>query len=194
MLRSRIVAQDTEPRVYIASLFDYNNGSHLGRWYDLADYDDAKELLGAIYQQLKQYDDLYGVELNQPREEWSCHDYENFPERLYSEGMDFAKVYEYLAATAEMDEDRKEAYEAFIEDGNEPEHFSDRYQGQFGGDASYDEERVLADYAETTWLECHSADEIPSALKGYIDWTSLGRDYRLGGDVWTSNGHVFTTR
>lgn len=192
-MNSEETTEDTTPRVYVASLADYNNGDLLGRWFALGDYEDADELMADIQAMLKTYDKLYPLPYGSVREEWAAHDYENFPERLYSESMDFAKVFEYLAAVVDFDEERREAYDAFIEDGNEPAYFADRYQGRYGEGYHYDEEKVLADYAETSWLESHSADEIPASLRNYIDWVSLGSDYQLSGDVWTSNGHVFLT-
>ena len=193
-MNSQETIEDTTPRVYVASLSDYNNGDLLGRWFALPDYDNADELLADIQAMLKTYDKLYPLPYGNVREEWAAHDYENFPKRLYSESMDFKAVYSWLETTAEMDEERAEAYELFIENGDDPAYFADRYQGKFGGDSTYDEEKVLAEYAENSWLECHSADEIPSSLRNYIDWASLGRDYRLGGDVWQVDGFVFTTR
>jgi antirestriction protein len=194
MSRSRIVAEGTAPKIYVASLSDYNAGSLCGEWFDLDAYADAEELLGAIHDMLKALDAEHGLEYGQPREEWAVHDYEGFPERFYAESMGFAKVYEWIAATATMSDERRQAYEAFIENGDEPEQFDDRYRGYYGGAHSYDDDRVATDYAEEQWHSYHDESEIPASLRSYIDWTSMGRDLMLSGEIWISNGHVFVSR
>ena len=186
-----MITEDTTPRIYVASLADYNNGELLGRWHELEAYTDADDLLQAIAAMLAIYDSHFPLRDGQKREEWAVHDAENLPTRLVSEGMDFTAAYAYLDAIAEMDEERREAYEIFIENGDEPSEFENRYLGRFGEGYHYDDERVLADYAETSFFECHSEDEIPKVIRSYVDWTSLGRDYRLSGDVWQVDGHVF---
>jgi hypothetical protein len=47
-MNSEETVEDTTPRVYVASLADYNNGDLLGRWFAFEDYDNADELLAGI--------------------------------------------------------------------------------------------------------------------------------------------------
>lgn len=183
--------EDTTPRVYVASLSDYNNGDLLGRWFAFCDYDDAAELLADVQAMLKTYDKLYPLPFGQQREEWAAHDYENFPERLYSESMDFNVVYAWIEAVAEMDDERREAYELFINNGDDANQFEGRYLGRYGEGYHHDDEKVMEDYAETTFWECHSKDEIPKSVVNYIDFKSMGRDIMLSGDVWCDDGFVF---
>ncbi|ALW86346.1 hypothetical protein AUC43_15385 [Hymenobacter sedentarius] len=183
--------QDNTPRVYIASLADYNAGQLLGRWFELDDFTDADDLLHAIQGMLTIYDDTYGPLIGTKREEWAMHDAEHLPKRFVSESPDFAAIYEYLDAIADMDEDIATAYELFVNNGDDPSQFRDRYLGRYGDGYEYDDERVAADYAEQSWFEYHDEKEIPPSLKNYIDWHSMGRDLVLGGDVWISDGFVF---
>ena len=187
----KMTTEDTSPRIYVASLADYNNGQLLGRWFELSDFCDADGLLHAIQGMLTIYDDKYGLLMGSPREEWAVHDAENLPTRLVAESMDFAAVYQYLEVVADMNEERRAAYEYFIDNGDNPEEFDNRFLGRYGESYHYDEERVLADYAESEFFQCHSEDEIPKQLRNYIDWASLGRDYRLSGEIWQTDGYVF---
>lgn len=83
------------PKIYVASLSDYNNGRLEGKWFDFDDYENGSELMRAIYDMLdeisKKYDD------GEVREEWAVHDYEYIPSSLASEYMgesDFDVIYE----------------------------------------------------------------------------------------------------
>lgn len=178
-------------RVYIASLADYNNGHLRGEWFDLDDYDTKDELLEAVAWMLKGYDEKYGCDFGQKREEWAAHDSEDLPDSFYSESMDFAAAIAYSKAVRGMKERTREAYDAFIAYGNDPENFDDRYRGYYGGDSSYDDDKTAATYAEEQLYECISEADIPASVRNYIDFVSMGRDYVLGGDIWIESGHVF---
>ena len=184
---------EDKPRVYIVSLSDYNNGDLLGRWFEFADYTDAEDLLSGIGDMLKVYDERFPLPFSGKREEWAAHDSEYIPKRLYSESMDFSAVYEWLDAVADMDEERAEAYELFINNGDEAAEFNDRYMGKFG-DRPYDDDYTAREYAESTFWEQHSEQDIPASVRNYIDFTSMANDLVLGGDIFVSQGHVFLNR
>jgi len=77
------------PRIYVADLEAYNSGRLVGEWLDLADYNDADELMDAIQNLL----DGWGVE------EYAIHDVEYVPSSMYSEYMgerDFKQLYEMM--------------------------------------------------------------------------------------------------
>ncbi|UYZ60068.1 antirestriction protein ArdA [Hymenobacter latericus] len=187
----------TAPRVYIASLSDYNAGSLLGEWFDLDDYSSADEMLEAIADMLKKYDEEHGTAENcgQPREEWAAHDFEGFPRSLYSESMDFEAYYNYAEAMNELSEDEQEAFQDYCDnlgrDLSEAaelvEEFREDYQGQ------HDSEEAFAD---------HIAEELGyfDAMKKaginafYFDTKAFARDIFIG-DYWISeNNHVFRNR
>jgi antirestriction protein len=84
------------PRIYVADLEAYNNGKLQGEWLDLADYNDADELMEAIQELL----DKWGVE------EYAIHDVEYVPSNMYSEYMgkrDFEELYEMIDLAKEHD-------------------------------------------------------------------------------------------
>jgi antirestriction protein len=87
---------DETPRIYVADLEAYNNGRLVGEWLDLADYDDADELMEAIQDVLKQ----------SGGEEYAIHDVEYIPSSMYSEYMgrnDFQALYDVMETAKRND-------------------------------------------------------------------------------------------
>ena len=90
------------PRIYVASLSDYNNGRLEGKWLDFSDYSDASELMVAIQEMLDEITEKYND--GEVREEWAVHDYEYIPSTLATEYMgerDFQTIYDIIEASEE---------------------------------------------------------------------------------------------
>jgi antirestriction protein len=90
------------PRIYVASLSDYNNGRLEGKWFDFDDYSDASELMDAITDMLDEITKKYND--GEEREEWAVHDYEYIPSTLATEYMgerDFQTIYDIIKASEE---------------------------------------------------------------------------------------------
>jgi antirestriction protein len=84
------------PRIYVADLEAYNNGRLVGEWLDLADYNDADELMEAIQDVLKK----------SGGEQYAIHDAEYIPRSMYSEYMgqrDFEELYEMMDLAKDND-------------------------------------------------------------------------------------------
>jgi antirestriction protein len=91
------------PKIYVASLSDYNNGRLEGKWLDFADYSDASELMDAITDMLDELTTKYND--GEVREEWAVHDYEYIPSSLASEYMsesDFQEIYDIMEVADEQ--------------------------------------------------------------------------------------------
>lgn len=185
------------PQVWVCSLRDYVEGKNVGEWLDLTQYSDEEEVLLAIQEFLAGVDraeleEKYGLPDYlwdftdfQPREEWAVHDYEGFPERFYSENMDFSEVLAYLEEVRELDEDEREAYELYVANawGNTTvERFRDAYRGHYRGG--------LEEYAEELFEEIYDRDTL-KALAPYIDYERVARDLSIDG-YFEEDGHVFT--
>ena len=87
---------DETPKIYVADLEAYNNGRLSGVWLDLADYNNADELMDAIQDFLK----------TSGGEEYAIHDVEYVPRSLYSEYMsknDFEALYEVMETAKRYD-------------------------------------------------------------------------------------------
>ena len=90
------------PRIYVASLSDYNNGRLEGKWFDLSDYSNGSELMDAINEMLEEITEKYND--GEVREEWAVHDYEYIPSSLASEYMgenEFQQIYDIMEASEE---------------------------------------------------------------------------------------------
>ena len=90
------------PRIYVASLSDYNNGRLEGKYFDFSDYSDASELMVAIQEMLDEITEKYND--GEVREEWAVHDYEYIPSTLASEYMgesDFQQIYDVMEVADE---------------------------------------------------------------------------------------------
>jgi antirestriction protein len=160
------------PRIYIASLADYNAGWQHGKWID-ADQQ-IQDICREIDELLK--------ESGQPvAEEWAIHDYQNFGDLTLSEFEDLEKVAEaarlireYGKVFAGMAEhvgglDSLDEAKRYMEDG---------YRGAWDSLAHYAEQLVEDCYGDTLAA-------IPNFIRYHIDYAGIGRDMELGGDVFT---------
>lgn len=163
---------DRTPRIYVASLADYNAGDLHGCWID-ADQP-VTEIHDAIARMLSQ-------SLQPIAEDWAIHDYENFGGLRLSEFEDlervseaacgivehgplFAAVVSHFGGLGNLDEARR-----YMEDG---------CRGAFSS---------LADYAEELIGDCYAdaLKPLPEFIRGHIDWDGIGRDLELSGDIFT---------
>jgi antirestriction protein len=172
------------PRIYVASLADYNSGRLHGRWID-ADQD-AEAIHAAIAAML--------TESKEPiAEEWAIHDYENFGGLRLSEYESIDTV----AEVASLLDEHGDVFGAVVE--------------HFGGLSSLDEAKrcmeegyrgafkSLEDFAFDFVEECYgdSLKSLPEFIRGHLDYEGMARDMELGGDVFTiehdGEVHVFSS-
>ncbi len=172
------------PRIYVASLADYNAGRLHGRWID------ADQSAETIREQIAQ---MLAESKEPVAEEWAIHDHENFGDLRLDEfddidrvaevahlmteyGSVFASLVAYLGDTSSVNEARR-----YMEEG---------YQGEFDS---------LTDYAQELVEECYSdvLKELPDFIRYHIDYDGIARDMELSGDVFTleceGKVHVFNT-
>ncbi len=162
--------QHTTPRIYVASLADYNAGRLLGRWIDADQPADAiREEIAAMLAESREL----------VAEEWAIHDYENFGglrlseyedidrvaevARLMSEhGPLFADLLSHLGDTSNVDEAQR-----YMEEG---------YRGAFDS---------LADYAAELVEECYAdaLKTLPDLIRHHIDYDGIAHDMELSGDL-----------
>lgn len=188
----------TAPKIYVASLSDYNNGILHGRWIDCdkdADWmraEIADMLRGSHYPNVTVEHPETG-EMVPSAEEYAIHDSEGLP--FTGEHIDLDRIAEYMETIDDLNDSEIEAFHAWIENDSDREIDVDSFRDQYRG--CWD---TLEDYVQNYWEEC-------SEFKGdsqwwhptnYIDWDRMGNDLRLSGDVWTHDGsegiHVFDNR
>jgi antirestriction protein len=176
-------APNPTPRIYVASLADYNAGRLYGRWIE-ASYG-ADEIREEI-------EDMLANSPEPIAEDWAIHDYEGFEglqideydsldaiaeaaELIDSHGPKAAQVIAYYGGLDDLDEAR----DALLE----------RYAGSATS---------LEDWAAEELDEIGLLEQVPEQLRSYIDFKSYGRDMELGGEIITfrvdGELHVFRTQ
>jgi antirestriction protein len=175
------------PRIYAASLSDYNDGRLHGRWID-ADQD--AEALGESVTAMLASSEMPVAE------EFAIHDYEGFgPVRL-----DEYESLESVSRVAHGISEHGEAFGHWISlnsstDESTCDGFEDAYLGCFESLEAY-AEQLLDDLGYDTALE----SAVPEFLQPYvkIDVEGFARDLEMSGDVATSEGqdgvYVFDMR
>lgn len=166
------------PRIYVASLTDYNAGLLHGRWIEAGD--DPEVMQGEIADMLATSPTT--ARYGDRAEEWAVHDYEGFGELRLDE-------YESLSTIARLSGGIRThgaafaAWAAHVGDGGRSEdaieQFEDRYRGEWDSVEAYAEE--LLDQFEIDRL----LEQVPEWLRPYIsiDVAGFARDLELGGDV-----------
>ena len=167
-----VIDKTDTPRIYIASLSDYNAGILHGAWIDALDEDDMAEQVQAI---LATSPTAKSEGL--PAEEWAIHDFEGFGPIRVSEWESL----EQIARLANMLEWHGTAFgiwyenDSYTADEDLAAQFDDQYLG------CYDSPE---DWAYYWWKDTGLLAEVPKDLQDYIDFKAYARDCQMGGDIW----------
>lgn len=157
------------PRIYVASLSDYNSGRLVGEWIDL-DGKSVEDVESEIQNMLK------GSEM--PAEEWAIHDNDNFDDI----GLGEHESIERVVKVADMLDEHGPAFAGWYvnetRDVDDLDNFTDEYLGEWGNLGDYARE-LAEDLAENR----DAFDNWPMTC---VDWEHAGEELRLGGDVWTA--------
>lgn len=162
------------PRIYVASLSDYNAGRLHGTWVE------AARDVEALYDQI---DVMLKTSPAPGAEEWAIHDYEGFGSLRLSE----YEALEWISAVATGIVEHGGAFAAYAALVNDqPERLKDfetAYRGEWESLEAYAEE-LLDDLGATELLE-----RVPDWLQSYVslDIAGFARDLELGGDIWTES-------
>ena len=168
----------TPPRIYVACLAAYNNGTLHGAWLDA---DQEPDTLDEAINEMLRRSPEPGAE------EWGIFDYEGFaPYQLHE--------YESLADVSAI-------ARGIVEHGPVFAALLDHHDGSLNDTRTALTEnycgawRSLDDYVEDTIRDCH---DIPAYLDSYIDWAAMGRDMETNGELYTLEHdgeiHVFHNR
>lgn len=160
------VATET-PRIYVASLADYVNGTLHGTWIDLDGID-----LDELYEQIKAMLTKSKLPL---AEEWAIHDFEGFGSIRLGEYESFERVLVWAKGIAE----HGEPYAAWVTDvlgkdygssasDYDPETFEQQFDGEYVS---------LADWAQEEFESAHGRDwleETIGDLHYFVNWEDYG--------------------
>lgn len=160
-----------EPRIYVACLSSYNAGTLHGAWIDLSwdhDPDSVHEEIEKMLSKSKYY----------PAEEWAIHDYEGFGGYRLHEYESIDDVCEVAEFIAEVDDDEiaGELLSRCDDVDSARECWKENYRGCFDS---------LEDYAEDFIDQTVPSESIPEAVRYYIDFASMARDWESGGDIFS---------
>ena len=166
--------EDTvQPRVYIASLADYNEGRLHGAWIDAAQ--DEDELGRAVLEMLAH-------SLSPGAEEWAIHDYEGF-------GLLHLSEFESLATIAKVAKGIAEHGPAFAAwaahvgaDSELLDAFEEAYMGEWQDGKEF-AEQMLDDIGELEELKSKLSDHLAPYVE--IDYDSYFDDLVSGGQIST---------
>lgn len=186
----------TAPRIYVASLADYNAGSPHGVWIDATQ--DAETIRDEVNTMLRKSMCL-SVLVPCPMcdgigpsdctlcdnrrevpsaEEWAIFDYEGF----YDIRLDEAEPFETVSTLARLVVEYGEPFAAWWENGSAvdatslEEDFQDAYAGTFDS---------VEDWAEEFLEGTGALWEVPESLRPYIDFAAWARDAQYT-DIWTA--------
>jgi len=176
-----MAGQET-PRIYVASLSDYNAGTLHGAWLDATGADAVNDGIAAMLRASPEGN----------AEEFAIHDYEGFGSYRVHEYESIETVCAVAEAIAEhgtlFADYLAHVGEAKDADGvaDALERFRESYQGSFDS---------LENWAEQFLDDTGALKEVPESLRGYIDFEAWARDAELNGDVFTletdGTTHVF---
>ena len=171
---------ETSPRIYVASLSDYNAGRLHGRWID-ADQD-----VDAIRAEIAA---MLAESTEEVAEEWAIHDHDNFAGYDVPEHADLEHVSQVAALIAEHGRVFAELLEHFGGDLDDARtHIRHGYRGAY---------RDIADYASEFFEDVYheALEALPGFIQWHIDWAGVGRDLELGGHILTvecdGSVHIF---
>jgi antirestriction protein len=167
------------PRIYVASLSDYNNGILHGSWIDaVAEIDTMQEQIDAMLQAsptTARYGDV--------AEEWAIHDYDGFGDIRVDENQSLSTIARW-AKGLNTQGLAFGAWVAFVgeESDDSIDQFDDRYQGQWESVTAYAEYMLDELDAERTITNA------PEWLQPYLklDVDGFARDLEISGDIITA--------
>jgi antirestriction protein len=167
------------PRVYVASLADYNAGRLLGTWIDAVQDPDV------IHEEIRA---MLATSPEPIAEDWAIHDHEGFGQWSPRE---FEGI-ETVSAVAKLIAEHGEMFASLLNycgDLNEAMRFiEDGYRGEWTS---------LQDYVENFLDDVYGAEleKLPNMLRYHIDYEGVTRDFELSGDLFTievgGTVHVF---
>lgn len=172
--------REAGPRIYVASLSDYNAGILHGTWLRAGDgvtalWEGIEEML-AKSPVSRRYGDV--------AEEWRIDDYEGWGRHVTIDSFDDLERIEALAQGLEAHGEAFGAWHRVRDavDVDDVERFDDHYLGEFSSLEEWAEDQL-----ESIGFDIDSVEGIPENLRPYIkiDVEGWARDAVLGGDITT---------
>lgn len=186
---------DDTPRIYVASLSDYNAGRLHGEWVDATQ--DPEDILADIQEMLRASPSnrRRGVQVAVPRpkqvaEEWAIHDFENFAGLQLNEHESLADISRAAQFIEEYGDRAGPVIEhvgglSYLDEAEDL--LDDKYMG------SYED---LEEWAVQELEDLIEA--LPEQLRYYFDYKSFARDAEMSGEIFSIEAegelHIFSNR
>jgi antirestriction protein len=174
------------PRIYVASLSDYNAGILHGTWIDATL--SGEEIQEEVNKMLKLSKDPCA-------EEWAIHDDEAFEGIKIDEWLSFDVVSDIANVLIDGRYETSLIASLYIHLGIDISEIIDFIDDNYQGEHS-----DVGSWAESFLEETGALERVPKNLSIYIDFDKYGKDAEISGDVFTidSNSygkvHVFWSR
>lgn len=174
-----------KPRLYIACLASYNAGWLHGKWID------ATQGYDAVYEEIEEMlkDSPVTKKWGDIAEEWAIHDSENFGSYKVAEWGNLEELCEVASLLQEEQGELVLEIMNYLGSGTSLEDAKEFLENNYHGHY-----KDLGDYA-VEMFDC-GCYEIPKHIYNYIDFDAMGRDYELGGDIFTIDDgfgvHIFS--
>ena len=164
-----------QPRIWVASLADYHNGTLHGQWLDAAQ--DEADLQARIAAMLAT--SPLTAQTGESAEEWAIHDYQGFGALQIYEHENLSWISRVAKGIAEHGL-AFAAYADVMEDEELLAGFEDDYLGHYDDLHTY-VEQLINDLGYDHILD----ENLPASIRPYvkIDITATARDLELGGDL-----------
>lgn len=176
---------DDTPRIYVASLSDYNAGTLHGRWIDATlDVDEINEQVQAMLAASPTFREF---PQGGPAEEWAIHDYDNFGSLRLGEYEPFDKVHAIAEAIAEHGAEPIAGWLSG-DSTRTVEDFTQVYKGEHDSWQAFVEDwvpevdylglrnlRYLADQGARGEWPKPKTDELFDKIEGFLDWEKIAR-------------------
>jgi antirestriction protein len=174
---------ETTPRIYVASLSDYNAGRLHGEWIDA---DQGGEAIHAAIAA------MLAASKEPIAEEWAIHDYEGFGGLNLGEYESVDKIAEVAALLSEHGEMFGELVNHFgglscLDEAKRC--MQEAYHGAF---------KSLEDYVYDFVEDCYgdSVKGLPDFIRNHLDYAGMAHDMEISGDVFTieheGQVHIFS--
>lgn len=158
------------PRIYVASLSDYNAGRLLGRWID------ADQEADTIHAEIRA---MLAESKEPPAEEWAIHDHEGFGDWSPREYESIETVAEVARLIGEHGDIFAGLVSHFGGDLDDAKRFmDDGYRGEWDS---------LTEYVENFIDDIYGPQlkGLPEFLRYRIDYEGIAHDLELGGEIFT---------
>jgi antirestriction protein len=180
----RFERDTVEPRIYLASLTDYNAGILHGRWVD-ADHD--TEILHEATQEMLAKSPT-AARYGEPAEEWAIHDFEGFGNVRLREFQSLDEVSQLAQGIVE----HGQAFGVWWEDirdmapEDDPDHtFEHRFEGEFSSTIEWAESLL-----DGMGVSLDYFPGVPEGLWPYVQLDLEGwvRDMEINGEIQVVEG------